>query len=126
MTLRRAVRLHPPGRRRGGWCQHVPMTLAEEDLSALVEEWLDGRQVADRLGISEAKVRTMIPDPELAAAKPRDGAGPMGPPGFPRRGGAPGQGRAGQPPNRGTAPARWFPQASSARTGCRSRGWPGC
>jgi hypothetical protein len=30
------------------------MTLAEEDLSTLVEEWLDWRQVADRLGVSEA------------------------------------------------------------------------
>ena len=55
------------------------MTLAEEDLSTLVEEWLDWRQVADRLGVSEAKVRTMIRDHELAAAKPREGAAPQVP-----------------------------------------------
>jgi hypothetical protein len=36
------------------------MTLAEEDLSALVDEWLDWRQAAALLGVSEAKVRTMI------------------------------------------------------------------
>lgn len=71
------------------------MTLAEEDLSTLVEEWLDGRQVADRLGISEAKVRTMIRDHELAAAKPRDGAGPMVPAGFLGEDGLPVKGLAG-------------------------------
>jgi hypothetical protein len=51
------------------------MTLAEEDLSTLVDEWLELREVADRLGVSEAKVRTMIRDHELAAAVPHVGAG---------------------------------------------------
>jgi len=55
------------------------MTLAEEDLSTLVDEWLDWRQAADRLGVSEAKVRTMIREHELAAAVPRDGTGPRVP-----------------------------------------------
>jgi len=55
------------------------MTLAEEDLSTLVDEWLDWRQAADLLGVSEAKVRTMIRDHELAAAVPRDGTGPRVP-----------------------------------------------
>jgi Rv2175c C-terminal domain of unknown function len=55
------------------------MTLAEEDLSTLVDEWLDWREVADRLGVSEAKVRTMVRDHELAAAVPREGAGPQVP-----------------------------------------------
>ena len=58
------------------------MTLAEEDLSALVEEWLDTREVADRLGVSEAKVRTMIREHELAAAVPAKGTGPRVPAGF--------------------------------------------
>ena len=58
------------------------MTLAEEDLGALVAEWLDWRQVADRLGVSEAKVRTMVRDHELAAAVPVPGAGPKVPAAF--------------------------------------------
>jgi hypothetical protein len=71
------------------------MTLAEEDLSTLVEEWLDWRQVADRLGVSEAKVRTMVRVHELAAAVPRDGAGPKVPAGFIGDDGLPLKGLAG-------------------------------
>jgi hypothetical protein len=55
------------------------MTLAEEDLSALVDEWLDWGQAAHLLGVTEAKVRTMIRDHELAAAVPRQGAAPQVP-----------------------------------------------
>jgi hypothetical protein len=58
------------------------MTLAEEDLSTLVDEWLGWREVADRLGVSEAKVRTMVRDHELAAAVPREGTGPQVPADF--------------------------------------------
>jgi hypothetical protein len=58
------------------------MTLAEEDLSALVDEWLDWRQVAERLGVSEAKVRTMIREHELAAAVPAPGGQPQVPADF--------------------------------------------
>ena len=56
-----------------------PMTLAEADLSTLVDEWLDWRQAAERLGVSEAKVRTMVRDHDLAAAVPEPGAGPRVP-----------------------------------------------
>jgi hypothetical protein len=55
------------------------MTLAEEDLASLVPHWLGWREVADRLRVSEAKVRTMIRDHELAAAVPAPGR----PPGVP-------------------------------------------
>ena len=59
-----------------------PMTLAEADLSALVDEWLDWSQAAQRLGVTEAKVRTMVRDHDLAAAVPEPGAGPRVPAGF--------------------------------------------
>ncbi len=55
------------------------MTLAEADLSTLVTEWLDWDQAAQRLGVTPAKVRTMIRDHELAAAVPHPGAGPRVP-----------------------------------------------
>ena len=55
------------------------MTLAEADLSTLVEEWLDWDQAAERLGVTAAKVRTMIRDHELAAAVPVPGEGPKVP-----------------------------------------------
>jgi hypothetical protein len=71
------------------------MTLAEEDLSTLVDEWLEWREVADRLGVSEAKVRTMIRDHELAAAVPRAGAGQQVPAGFLGDDGLPVKGLAG-------------------------------
>ncbi len=58
------------------------MTLAEADLSALVDEWLDWSQAAERLGVSEAKVRTMVRDHDLAAAVPEPGAGPRVPAGL--------------------------------------------
>jgi hypothetical protein len=71
------------------------MTLADEDLSTLVEEWLDWREVADRLGVSEAKVRTMVRDHELASAVPREGAGPQVPADFLGDDGLPVKGLAG-------------------------------
>jgi hypothetical protein len=58
------------------------MTLAESDLSRLVEEWLDWDQAAQRLGVTPAKVRTMIRDHELAAAVPAQGGGPKVPADF--------------------------------------------
>src|SRR5262245_17178169 len=94
MTSRRAVRL-PTARPRTPGCQHGRMTLAEEDLSALVDEWLDWREVADRLGVSEAKVRTMIRDHELAAAVPSEGAGSKVPADFLDDDGLPLKGLAG-------------------------------
>lgn len=56
--------------------------LAEVDLATLVSEWLDWRQVGARLGVTPAKVRTMIRDHELAAAVPVPGGGPRVPAEF--------------------------------------------
>jgi hypothetical protein len=53
--------------------------LADRDLDALVPEWLDWGQVAEVLGVTPSKVRTMIRDHELAAAVSRPGAGPRVP-----------------------------------------------
>jgi excisionase family DNA binding protein len=53
--------------------------LAEQDLGALVDDWLTWSEAADQLGVTEAKVRTMIRDHELAAAVPVRGAGPQVP-----------------------------------------------
>lgn len=49
--------------------------LSDPDLSALDVEWLDWAGAAERLGVSVAKVRTMIRDHELAGAAPIPGAG---------------------------------------------------
>lgn len=56
--------------------------LTEIDLAALVPEWLDWSQAGARLGVTPAKVRTMIRDHELAAAVPVPGGGPRVPAGF--------------------------------------------
>ena len=71
------------------------MTLAEADLSTLVDEWLDWSEAARRLGVTEAKVRTMVRDHELAAAVPEPGAGPRVPAGFIDADGFPVKGLAG-------------------------------
>ena len=57
-------------------------SLADADLDALVTEWLGWSEAGDRLGVTPAKVRTMIKDHELAAAVPRPGAGPQVPAAF--------------------------------------------
>ena len=56
--------------------------LAEIDLGPLVPEWLDWAQAGARLGVTPAKVRTMIRDHELAAAVPVPGGGPRVPADF--------------------------------------------
>ena len=56
--------------------------LAEIDLATLVPEWLDWTQAGARLGVTPAKVRTMIRDHELAAAVPVAGGGPRVPADF--------------------------------------------
>jgi len=56
--------------------------LADADLAALVPAWLDWAGVAERLGVTVAKVRTMIRDHELAAAVPTPGAGQQVPAAF--------------------------------------------
>jgi hypothetical protein len=58
------------------------MTLAEEDLTALVTDWIDWDEAGRRLGVTPAKVRTMIRDHELAAAVPVPGQGPKVPADF--------------------------------------------
>ena len=56
--------------------------LADADLAALVPEWLDWAETARRLGVTVAKVRTMIREHELAAAVPSPGAGQQVPADF--------------------------------------------
>lgn len=56
--------------------------LAEADLDALVPAWLDWATVAEQLGVSVGKVRTMVKQHELAQAVPRPGAGPQVPADF--------------------------------------------
>jgi hypothetical protein len=57
-------------------------SLTDADLSQLVEEWLDWSEAARILGVTEAKVRTMVRTHELAAAVSRPGAGPRVPAAF--------------------------------------------
>ena len=59
-----------------------PVPLAEADLDALVDEWLDWSQAAELLGVTPAKVRTMIKDHELAGAVPTPGGRPKVPAAF--------------------------------------------
>lgn len=56
--------------------------LADADLAALVPEWLDWATTARQLGVTVAKVKTMIRDHELAAAVPSPGAGQQVPADF--------------------------------------------
>ena len=57
-------------------------SLARADLDSLVSEWLDWSEAGARLGVTPAKVRTMIKEHHLAAAVPRPGAGPQVPADF--------------------------------------------
>lgn len=56
--------------------------LADRDLAALVPEWLEWGEAAAQLGVTPAKVRSMIKDHELAQAVPVPGAGPRVPAAF--------------------------------------------
>lgn len=56
--------------------------LSEADLSALVADWLDWHEAGARLGVTPAKVRTMIKDHELAGAVPAPGRAPGVPADF--------------------------------------------
>lgn len=49
--------------------------LADHDLAALVEDWLEWSEVSEQLGVSVGKVRTMIREHQLAAAVPWPRAG---------------------------------------------------
>ena len=55
---------------------------ADVDLGALVPDWIDWAEAARELGVTVAKVRTMIRDHELAAAVPSPGAGQQVPAAF--------------------------------------------
>lgn len=44
--------------------------LAEQDLAALVSDWLTWEEAAELLGVTPAKARTMVRDHQLAAAVP--------------------------------------------------------
>ena len=57
-------------------------SLADADLSQLVDDWIDWAEAAERLGVTVAKVRTMIRVHELAAAVPSPGAGQQVPAAF--------------------------------------------
>ena len=56
--------------------------LADRDLAALVPEWLEWSEVAELLGVTPSKVRTMIREHELAQAVSAPGAGPRVPADF--------------------------------------------
>ncbi len=62
-------------------------SLADADLSQLVDEWLDWSETAQILGVTPAKVRTMVKVHELAAAVPAPGRGAAGAGGVPRHDG---------------------------------------
>ena len=57
-------------------------SLANADLSALVDDWIDWAEAGTRLGVTAAKVRTMIRDHELAGAAPSPGTGQLVPAAF--------------------------------------------
>jgi hypothetical protein len=56
--------------------------LADMDLAALVDDWVDWAGAAALLGVSVSRVRTMIRDHELAAAVPAPGEGQRVPAAF--------------------------------------------
>jgi len=53
------------------------MGLGDHDLAALVPEWIDRETAAERLGVTVAKVRTMVKDHQLAEAVPTPGSPPQ-------------------------------------------------
>jgi excisionase family DNA binding protein len=60
----------------------VPPALADVDLAERVPAWIDWAEAARRLGVTVAKVRTMIRNHELAAAVPSPGTGQRVPADF--------------------------------------------
>jgi hypothetical protein len=52
------------------------------ELGALVDDWLDWAAVADELGVSVSRVRTMVREHQLAEAVPVPGGGPKVPAGL--------------------------------------------
>jgi Rv2175c C-terminal domain of unknown function len=60
----------------------VPPALADVDLAQRVPAWIDWAEASKRLGVTVAKVRTMIRTHELAAAVPAPGTGQQIPADF--------------------------------------------
>jgi hypothetical protein len=60
----------------------APERLADVDLALRVPAWIDWAEASRRLGVTVAKVRTMIRIHELAAAAPAPGAGQQIPADF--------------------------------------------
>jgi len=58
------------------------MSADAPDLATLVDAWLDWPETARLLGVTPAKVRTMVRDHELAEAVPVPGQGPRIPADF--------------------------------------------
>lgn len=56
--------------------------LSQVDLASLVDSWLDWDQAGQALGVTPAKIRTMIKDHELAGAVPATGGRPSVPAAF--------------------------------------------
>lgn len=54
-------------------------SLSETDLAELVPEWLAWDQAAAQLGVTPAKVRTMVKEHQLASAVPAPGLPPQVP-----------------------------------------------
>ena len=82
---RPAARWAPVRRVRAPGARLVRMDtprLADADLDALVPAWIDWAGAAEQLGVTVAKVRTMIREHQLAAAVPRPGAGQQVPADF--------------------------------------------
>lgn len=50
-------------------------TTTNDDLSGLVDDWLDWAAVAERLNIPVSRVRRLLAEHQLAAAVPHEGAG---------------------------------------------------
>lgn len=57
-------------------------SLSEADLAELVDTWLDWAEVGRLLGVTPAKVRTLIKDHHLAGAAPVPGGGARVPAAF--------------------------------------------
>lgn len=53
--------------------------LADRDLGALVDDWLDWAAASELLHVTPAKVKTMVREHELAAGVPREGERPQVP-----------------------------------------------
>ena len=53
----------------------VSESTPEDDLGTLITDWLDWKAAANALGVTVAKVRTLIREHQLAAAVPSPGAG---------------------------------------------------